>query len=324
MTLGRIWLLAAGVFALDLPFPVGYAVPLLYIPLVVATLRVGPRDYAALVASVATVLTIVEAPIIHGGANAEIGLFNRGLALVAVWITAAGVTRHRRLQAALRRQEADAELGRMTAVMAHELRNPLAGIRAALQVLDIRLAGDARGAVVTTMIARLDRLAGIVESLLSYVRPVDVTLSTVAVTDLLADARTAVATDARSAAIAVEVIPVHGEVRTDPAHVATVLSALLRNAVHPSTRATRVVLSAQREGEFWQLRVADNGAGIPPADRARLGDPFFTSKADGPGLGLATARRLLAALEGSVSFTFPDTGGTVATVTLPAGPRRAR
>lgn len=320
MATGWIWLLAGVVATVDVLFPLGYAVPLLYIPLVTLTLRLKDHDRAPVVALVASLLTVGELAIAHRGDVVTQGLVNRALTVMALWITAAGVSRFRRLEALARRHEADAELGRMTAVMAHELRNPVAGVTAALQVIQPRLRDTPHAPIVGEALVRLAQVSDLVESLLLYARPVTVIPVAVRVADVFGDVMTTTAADPRYATLTIA--PSHRDdvVLADRAVLAAVLLGLVANAAHPDARATRVVLESRSVGEQCELRVADDGRGIPEDTRTRLGQPFVTGRADRPGLGLAIARRRVDALGGTLRHEHPASGGTVAIVQLTRAP----
>lgn len=320
MATGWIWLLVGVVATADVLFPLGYAVPLLYIPLVTLTLRLKDRDRAPMVALVTSLLTVGELAISHRGDLLTQGLVNRALTVMALWITAAGVSQFRRLEAFARRHEADAELGRMTTVMAHELRNPLAGVTAALQVIHPRLRDTPHAPIVGEALTRLARVSDLVESLLQYARPVTVSPVAVRVTDVFGDVITTTAEDPRYATLTIA--PSHSDdvVLADRAVLVAVLLGLVANAAHPDAGATRIALESRFVEEQCELRVVDNGRGVPEDSRARLGQPFVTGRADRPGLGLAIARRRVDALGGTLRHEHPAGGGTIAIVQLTRAP----
>lgn len=316
-----VWVAVVVIAALDLWFPPGYAVPLLFIPLVffaIGRSREAPaRDHVTAVAVAATVWTVVEIAVNAAGGDLRVGLFNRGLVLVAIWLVVRGVRRHRALEAEWRAEAAMAHVGRMPGVMAHEIRNPLAGVRAGLQVLGRRAADAPTASVVTEMIARLDRLSEMVERLLRYAQPVEPRRSPVRVRTVVDDACDLAARESEFAGI--ECTREYDEtiVVVDPTQLSLVLASLLRNAAQVMPGGGRIAVRAARERDTCVITVTDSGPGIPPEQRARVGEAFFTTKTQGPGLGIATARRLLAPYGGTLTFEYPADGGTTAVVRVP-------
>ncbi len=316
-----IWTGVAGIALLDLWFPPGYAVPLLFIPLVLLAARrsqaTPSRDLPTAVAVAATAWTVGEIAVNAQGGDLRVGLFNRGFVLVAIWLVAWGVRRHRALEAEWRAEAAMAHVGRMAGVMAHEIRNPLAGVRAGLQVLGRRVADSPNATVVDEMITRLDRLSEMVERLLRYAQPVEPRRSPVRVRKVIDDACDLAARESEFTGI--ECTREYDEtiVVVDPTQLSLVLASLLRNAAQVMPDGGRIAVRAAREGDACVITVTDSGPGIPPEQRARLGEAFFTTKAQGPGLGIATARRLVAPYGGTLTFEHPAHGGTTAVVRLP-------
>jgi light-regulated signal transduction histidine kinase (bacteriophytochrome) len=112
--------------------------------------------------------------------------------------------------------------------------------------------------------------------------------------------------------------------RTDPVLAATVLKHVLVNSlVHRGREKPGIDILARRDGEEWLIEIADNGAGIDPAYQDRIFDPFWKlpkpGSASGPGLGLTTARELLAALGGTITLMHSDEAGSRFAIRLPAG-----
>ncbi len=211
-----------------------------------------------------------------------------------------------------------AHVGRMAGVMAHEIRNPLAGVRAGLQMLGRRVADAPTASVVTEMIARLDRLSEMVERLLRYAQPVEPRRSAVHVRDLVHDACELAAQDSEFAGIECTRECDETIVDVDPTQLSLVLASLLRNAAQVMPGGGHIAVRARHEHTLCVITITDSGPGIPPDQRERVGEAFFTTKARGPGLGIATARRLLAPYGGTLTFEFPAQGGTTAVVRLPA------
>ena len=439
------WLLAWGVFGIDLLLPAGYAVPLLYVPLVILTLRSTHSGGTYRVAIFATVLTAVEFVFYHAAGDLQAGAFNRTLAIVAVWVTAVGVTSHQRSEAraresqrqlddvrfaldqsaivastdargrityvndrfcaisrysreellgqdhrilnsglhrpeffgglwqmisdgriwrgeirnrtkdgsfywvdttivpfldgggrperytairhditerkasdaALRQQQSLAQLGRMAAVVAHEVRNPLAAMRGALQILQGRLTDATPASIIEEIINRIDALTAIVQDLLQFARPTPPRFSTVAMDDLVRETVTLLENDPQFARVTVTVEPCDYRVTIDLNQMKVVLTNLLINSAQAIKGQGEIHVSTRHDGDAHELRIRDTGPGMSEEAGAHLFEPFFTTKHQGTGLGLATARRVLEGHGGTLTFQSPAGGGTIATVRLP-------
>ncbi len=228
------------------------------------------------------------------------------------------ITERKASEARLREQASLAQLGRMAAVVAHEVRNPLAGIRGALQVIGQRMAKEApeRG-IVTEIVTRVDTLNAIVEDLLLFARPRPPVLRQVTFDELAAKLRTQLGNDPAYASIEIVIAPSGVRLNVDPEMFTLVMLNLMNNAMQAMKGHGRIDVSVVADGPWYQVQVADAGPGIPAEVQARLFEPFFTTKARGTGLGLATARRIIESHGGTLTLRCPPGGGTVAVIRLP-------
>jgi len=228
------------------------------------------------------------------------------------------ITARKQAEEKLGQQAALARVGQMAAVVAHEVRNPLAGIKGAVQVLMSRRApGDAELPVMRDIVGRIDSLSELINDLMLYARPRAPRLSHIELRPLIADAVTIVRRDpgAQSVEIVVEGEDVSAAA-DDELIRATVLNLLI-NAAQAMAGHGRIVVSLRKTGDFATIEVSDTGPGIPPEIRAQVFDPFFTTKARGGGLGLPIARRTAELHGGSLVLDCPESGGTVVTMMLP-------
>jgi PAS domain S-box-containing protein len=231
------------------------------------------------------------------------------------------ITARKHSEAQLRERDALARLGEMAAVVAHEVKNPLAGIRGALQVLASRTADGTRDrAIFGEVLARLDSLDEIVQDLLVFARPREPKLAPVALADLLEETAGLLAKDAAHAGASITVTGDRPVIRADREQLRTVFLNLLLNAAQASGSATEVRVTISLNGPACQVAIADRGPGIPVDLREKVFEPFFTTKHRGTGLGLPTARRVVEQHHGRIALECAGTGGTVATVTLPIDP----
>ncbi len=212
-------------------------------------------------------------------------------------------------------------LGELAAGMAHEIRNPLGGIRGAAEVLrkpDTR--ADAReefGALLDGEVARLDRVVG---NFLDFARPPAPETSPVRPAEVLDSVFLLLGAEARRHEIALEsTVPRELSVRADPDLLRQVLLNLSLNAVQvqQGRGGGRVRVTAARDGDLVALDVEDRGPGVAESIRDRLFDPYVTARAGGSGLGLPIAARLADSMGGRVMLRSTGPDGTVFRVTLP-------
>jgi PAS domain S-box-containing protein len=227
------------------------------------------------------------------------------------------ITERKAAEARLREQAALAQLGELAAIVAHEVRNPLAGIRGSLQVLATRLPEMARERqIVGTMVERIDALAARVRDILLFAGSGRVRLQPVTVGPILADVAAAAAAAVPGASpIELACDPV--VVVADPELLRELLLNLAMNACQASTGGAPIEVTVTAAGDQCRIAIADRGPGIPSEIRHRVFEPFFTTKHGGTGLGLAIVKRLADVQAGTVCLEDRPGGGTTATVQLP-------
>ncbi len=236
------------------------------------------------------------------------------LSIVALW----AVRRASQLQIRQMETEHLAQIGEMSAVLAHEIRNPLGTIKGFVQLAGEDAEPRTRD-LLRPALTETERLENLVNGLLAYGRAPHPVLRTVGwqeVADRVADyARQLTG----SRAIRMSVAKDGPLLRTDPDLLGQALLNLLRNAVEaiPASGPGEVSVAVERRDGRIAITVADNGCGIPQDIRRRLFEPFCTTKAIGTGLGLATTRKLIASLGGDLALNDRAGGGTEAVIELP-------
>ncbi len=232
------------------------------------------------------------------------------------------ITERKASEERLREQAALARLGEMAAVVAHEVKNPLAGIRGALQVIGGRLPEGARDrAIIGDIVARLDSLNEIVHDLLVFARPREPKLAPVELASLMENTAALLKKDPSHSAVDVVITGERPTVQADAEQIQTVFLNLLLNAAQASGSASDVRVTIAATPAEARVTIADRGPGIPAEVRDKIFEPFFTTKHRGTGLGLPTAKRVVERHHGAIVFECPPSGGTNVTVTLPADPR---
>jgi two-component system sensor kinase FixL len=222
------------------------------------------------------------------------------------------------MEVQLREQTALARLGEMAAVIAHEVKNPLAGIRGAIQVIGNRLPDDARErATVKEIIARIDALNDLMKDLLLFARPPKPRPTPVDLLPLVSSTADLLAQDPALKDIRVDVEGSAPPILGDPEMLRIVFHNLLVNCAHAMQGRGTIRVGIGTLDTTCQIAFADSGPGIPPEIRDKVFTAFFTTKARGSGLGLATAKRFVDAHRGHIEIDCPPGGGTVVTVQLP-------
>jgi len=285
------------------------------------------RAAAARVADAPGVVLVVEDQPEWG---AELARLRRGLSVIAVVSVLAvaalallvlrAVASQASLERRLSRAQNLAAMGRMTATLAHEIKNPLAIIRGSARRLS-KLEPEAKS-LSDSVVEEVDRLSATVNRYLQFARgdgegvttdargAVAATLT--ATVDLLED-------EFRTRRVALVREPEFQEasVRLDDASLKQVWLNLVQNALEASSEGGRVRVRCVVEGGRARVTIADDGAGIAPDVLARVGEPFFTTRAQGTGLGVHLSRQLVQRAGGTIEIASRAGAGTTLQVVFP-------
>ena len=226
------------------------------------------------------------------------------------------------LEEQLRLKDSLAQVGELTAGIAHEFRNGLATIHGYARLLDLdRLPADTRP-YVTGIRDETDTLGAIVRNFLNFARPADVVLATVDTQAIVERAAEEIRADAvaRGGSVIVrgEFVPVLG----DEVLLRQAFSNLCRNALEACTEAgvkpyIAIDGTVDRPQRVLRIAVVDNGPGLDPAVASRIFMPFVTTRARGTGLGLALVQKIIVTHNGRVTVQPEPGGGTRFIVSLP-------
>jgi signal transduction histidine kinase len=226
-------------------------------------------------------------------------------------------------QVSLRRSERLAALGQLTAGLAHELRNPLGTIKASAEMLNQKSV-LAQPEVMTEMASyietEVDRMNGLITSFLNFARPLEIHPVAADLGALVGDVirnQTQLAL-ARNVSLTSAVSPESAPFSFDPALLGIALSNLVQNAIQASPAGSKVNVSAVRMDDQIQISVEDQGEGISPQNLENIFNPFFTTKAEGVGLGLAIVSKIVDEHQGKIVTTSTPGQGTTFRITLPA------
>jgi signal transduction histidine kinase len=235
------------------------------------------------------------------------------------------LARQSELEHDLRRSERLSALGRLTAGVAHEVRNPLAAIK--LKVQMARRAGNAPARLDDTfrvITEEIDRLDALVRRLLEFGRTQPLEQSNLDLCELVRHRAALFKDTAERAGVKIELrAPAEAVmVEGDRERLAQVLDNLIRNALSAMPDGGRLALGCQaattEDGlALARLTVEDTGLGIPPEDHERIFEPFFTSSETGTGLGLSIAREIVEAHGGQLNFVSRASAGALFLMELP-------
>jgi len=225
-------------------------------------------------------------------------------------------------RARLAQSEKLAALGQLAAAVAHEVRNAFAVIRSSAQSLTETIPeGDRDGRESCSFIvAEIDRLTSVVNSLLSFARPLRLAPRSVEVAKLLDHAQLLARQELEAKRIRLvrREAPALPSVEADSDLVVQVLLDLLSNAAQATPPGSEVTLDARRVDGTVEIGVADAGPGVPAELRKRIFEPFFTTREKGTGLGLAVARQIVEAHRGRIEVQDGAGGGACFRISLPA------
>jgi two-component system, NtrC family, sensor histidine kinase HydH len=267
-------------------------------------------------------------------------------------VTLRDLSQLRRMHQELRRNERLATLGQLSAGVAHEIRNPLAGIGTSAQVLLGRFEPrDDRARFVRVILEEVERLDRIVKSLLQYARPRAPELEPRALGSCVEHViqLTSDATEKAGVEVELDVAPRLAAIYIDPDLVTQVLLNVTLNAIQAMPNGGKLRYEVRRirrpspprgigrratdSGRFGrarraaarledqQVRVLDTGTGIPRGDLGKLFDPFFTTKSGGTGLGLSISQTIMQEHGGTIAIASREGRGTTVLLNFPVEKR---
>ncbi len=220
-----------------------------------------------------------------------------------------------------------AAVGRLAASVAHEVRNPLGVIKSSAGLAAEAIPADDPGArkALSFVVEECDRLDAMITGLLAFARPASLQVADVDVVALLDRAAHLAADEAERRGLSFQRVPGEpGQLRGDPDLLCQVIFGLVVNAADAVGDSGHIALRAVPTGSALVVEVADDGPGVPLEARAHLFEPFFSTKSEGTGLGLATAARVVQAHGGALELVDgaglgPSGAGACFRLPLPVG-----
>ena len=215
-----------------------------------------------------------------------------------------------------------AAVGRITAGVAHEVKNPLNSMRLWLENLKAALPPETDGAAqqaVNVLDAEIDRLDAVVKRFLDFSRPMDLRLEPTQLAGLLKEVLELAQQQLKQSNVQVaQLIPIGiPEVFVDRALLKQALLNLVLNALEAMPQGGQLQLTLSRRGEMAEITVGDTGKGIPAENQKKIFQLFFSTRPGGSGIGLASTFRIVQLHNGSIDFTSEVGRGTTFRIELP-------
>jgi two-component system sensor histidine kinase PilS (NtrC family) len=246
----------------------------------------------------------------------------------AMIVTLRNLTKSKQLELALKRQDRLAALGELSARMAHEIRNPLAAISGSVQLLAghgcLREHESRLLAIVTR---ESERLNGLITDFLAYARPAVPRFEQFRLADLMDDLVTLLSADVRFERVTLDTqVAPELLIKADRGQLHQVMLNLLQNGAEAMPQGGVLSLAATRQDgqddagqriALVGISVSDQGCGLDEETCRHLFEPFWTTKPNGTGLGLATVYRIVETHGGTIQAQAREGGGTVFTILLP-------
>ncbi|MDA8430767.1 MAG: ATP-binding protein [Geobacteraceae bacterium] len=220
----------------------------------------------------------------------------------------------------LRRSEKLSTLGEMAAVLAHEIRNPLGSIRGTAEILrDDYRPGEPKYEFIEIQIKETERLNHVVEDFLRMARQQPMALRDCSIREELETIVTLVAKDAQNRGISLRLEPNTEQalIKGDGEKLRQAFLNIVINALQATPSGGSVRIDCQRNESGYEIRFIDNGSGIKTNERTKIFEPFYTTKPNGTGLGLAVTRKIIEGHYGSLEIESDPGKGTTVSVKLP-------
>lgn len=224
------------------------------------------------------------------------------------------------MEEALERSRRHAALGQMAAGVAHEIRNPLGTLRGFAQYFSRNSKQDAQAKeYAELMVSEVDRLNRTVSSLLQFSRPREPEVAEVNFSSIAQKCQTFVQEEVASKGVVLELQVPESDLRlyADPDLLQQVFLNLLQNSLAVTDATGSIVLGGEETDEIVHLWVRDTGKGMTSEEQAKMFDPFYTTRKDGTGLGLALVQQIVEQHHGRIEVTSDLGKGTCLSIILP-------
>ncbi|KKK36755.1 histidine kinase [Mesobacillus campisalis] len=227
------------------------------------------------------------------------------------------ITTVRETEERLRRTEKLSVVGELSASVAHEIRNPLTSLKGFVQLLQME--DEKHLGYYQIMLDELDRINHIVSELLLLAKPQQVKYTKTDIRGILNDVISLLKTEASLYNVQIEFQPLDEcqEIECEPNQLKQLFINLIKNAIEASKSGDSVVISIAMSNGSISISVKDSGCGISKEMMKRLGEPFYSSKEKGTGLGLTVSFKIVQSHHGTIRFNSEAHNGTEVLVRLP-------
>jgi two-component system sensor histidine kinase HydH len=231
----------------------------------------------------------------------------------------------KKLEKEIQRHDRLVALGKMAAGVAHEVRNPLSSIKGFATLLGSRFKdGSKEHEAADLLVQEAERLNRSISELLNYARPTPLKKEYTSLGEIIASSLKLIGSDAKTLGVdaTLEISPSLPDIQVDRDRINQVLLNLYLNGLQAmedveDQKFLKVKVHMAETPGFIDIEVQDTGKGIPEEELDRVLDPYFTTKPDGTGLGLAMAYKIIDEHNGSILFRSASGQGTTVTVSLP-------
>jgi diguanylate cyclase (GGDEF)-like protein/PAS domain S-box-containing protein len=235
-----------------------------------------------------------------------------------IMVVGVDITEKRRTEELLSKSEKLSLVGELAAGVAHEIRNPMTSIKGFIQLFQ---QGNIRDEYFEVVLAEFDRIEEIIKEFLSLAKPQEIQLSKVSIPNLLKEIRTLIESEAHlnNVEFLLEVENDLPPILCDANQIKQVLLNLCKNSMEAfaPNRKGIIKISALIEQDQLLIKVSDNGIGISEERLKRLGEPFYSNKEKGTGLGLMICLRIIKQHNGTITFQSKENQGTNVYIRLP-------
>jgi len=232
------------------------------------------------------------------------------------------VTELKAMEKEMRQNERLAAVGRMAAGVAHEVRNPLSSVKGLALLLRDKFASSSRESEMATLLVQeVERMNRTISELLSFARPASLALAPVHLEELLRQAARLIDADAASDGISITLTLEEGlpAVMADRDRLNQVFINIMLNGVQSMDQGgeLRVAARGAAGGRSVEVIIEDTGSGMDPETMEQVFYPYFTTREDGTGIGLAISQKIISDHGGSIRMESEPGRGTRVTIELP-------
>ena len=241
--------------------------------------------------------------------------------IVGMFVIIRDITAIKDKEELIRKSEKLAIAGELAAAVGHEIRNPLTSIKGFLQLLQDKDAADKEKHYYTIMLSEIERINSIVSEFIVLAKPQVINNQNENITSLLSDVITLLETLAivKNIEVTKEFEPNVSLVKCEGNQIKQVLINIFKNAIEAVANKGKIhIMVSQMNKDSVRIRFMDNGPGIPTDLISRLGEPFYTTKEKGTGLGLMVSYKIIENHRGRINISSEMNKGTTVDIILPA------